>query len=1207
MNAASAPAGSPWFRRLRNASLIVVALVAAYALLGFFAVPWYVKSKVEALAPSELGRSATLGKVEFNPFTFRARLSDFSLADREQGHALLRFELLDIDMSTATVWKWAPVFDAVRLVRPKLDLARNADGSYNIGDLVERWRAQPKGPTPGFSINNIEIEDGTLALDDRQLRRSTAVTNLDIGIPFLSSLPYDAKIRVTPRLDGAIDGAPFKLAGNLTTPFADIEEATIELNLDALALPRYVAYVPLPQGMKLTAGALTTRLTFAFVTEGGAPKSLTLDGTARLDGLAIARGDNSPLAVAKSIEMAIEKLDVLGHTIALKRVALDAPEADLRRFPDGALELDRLLGAAANPGNAGGPPNRPADAASPPWKFAIADIHVANGVLHVADESVTPAFRVNLSGVTVDAKKIASSGEGTVDVAFDSNTGAHFAVHGDLDLAGKAARGHFSLTTFHLDLLFPYYADALNLDVRKGTMDLAADFAVAASTDPMQLTLAQGAATLADLDMTVRGESETLWRIPRVDLSGVAFDLAKRNVTIDRAESQRPAFRLVRQEDGTINFARLVRTSAATGTPTAPAAAPTAAAEPGWALLVRKLQFEHIAADFEDRAVKPPVKLRLADARIAVDNYSNAHAAKGIINFATRIGPAGQLQFNGGFTTNPVSVDWRINASGVDLVPLRPYFEAQTHVIVTGGAVGAKGRLTYGAVGNAAASATYAGDVSISDFGSLDRPTSQELLRWKALTLTGVDVKSEPLKIALGAIALDQFYARIIVNPDATLNLQRLFAPESVATETAAPAPSTTAAGVTSTEVSSTAGDKELPVSIGRIEVAHGEVQFSDFFVKPNYSAHLTDVAGSVSALSATQAGDVRLEARVENTAPVEIHGTVNPFARALTLDLTASARDVDLPPLTPYSAKYAGYGIQKGKLSLEVHYKIDNRKLAASNKLVLDQLTFGEHVDSPTATKLPILLAVALLKDRNGVINLDLPISGSLDDPKFSIGAVIVQIIVNLITKIVTAPFAVLGAIIGGPHSEQLAYVEFAPGHAELSADSETKLRSLAKALADRPALKLDATGRAIPDVDRDGLKRVTLDRAMRIQKQKFLVAQGESAPAIDTLKIEAAEYPKYLALVYRDADIPDKPRNVIGVAKDVPPAEMEAMLLASYRTDEEALRSLANRRALAVKEWFIGPGAIASERVFVVASKLSDDGISDKGASTRVDFSIR
>ena len=390
--------------------------------------------------------------------------------------------------------------------------------------------------------------------------------------------------------------------------------------------------------------------------------------------------------------------------------------------------------------------------------------------------------------------------------------------------------------------------------------------------------------------------------------------------------------------------------------------------------------------------------------------------------------------------------------------------------------------------------------------------------------------------------------------------------------------------------------------------LSDGEVQFSDFFVKPNYSAHLTEVAGNVSALSATQAGDVDLAAHVEGTAPVEIRGTVNPFARDLTLDLTAKANDIDLPPLTPYSTKYAGYGIQKGKLSLEVHYRIDNRKLAATNKLVLDQLTFGERVESPTATKLPVLLAVALLKDRNGVIHLDLPIEGTLDDPKFSVWGVIVQIIVNLVTKAATAPFALLGALCGRRRRAALAYVEFAPGHADVSAVAETKLRSLAKALADRPGLKLDAAGRAAPDIDRDGLRRAALDHAMRAQKQKTLAAQGESAPSQDALTIDAAEYPEYLAAVYREANLKDKPRNVLGLAKDIPPAEMEALLLASYGADDEALRTLANQRAQSVKEWFVvDQGGVAPERVFVVAAKVSGEGIQDKGALTRVDFSLR
>ncbi len=575
----------------------------------------------------------------------------------------------------------------MRVVRPKVDLARNADGSYNVGDLIERWRAQPAGPTTAFSINNIEIEDGTLALDDRQLRRSTAVTNLGIGIPFLSSLPYDAKIRVTPRLDGAIDGAQFKLAGNSSTPFADIEEATLELNLDALALPRYMAYAPLPAGMKLTAGALTTRLTFAFVTEKGTPKSLTLDGTARLDGPTIARSDNSRLAAAKSVDVAIEKLDVLGRSVALRRISLDAPEVDLHRFADGALELDRLLGTPASPGNPPAGAAKTADAASPPWKFAIADVHIANGILHIADEGVAPALRVDLSSVALDAKKIGSSGEGTTDVAFDSNTGAHFAAHSDVDLAGKSASGHFSLTTFHLDLLFPYYAETVNLDVRKGTIDLAGDFAVAAAANPLQLTLTKGAATLADLEMAVRGETDPLWRIPRVDLSGVAFDLAKRNITIDRAESQRPAFRLVRQEDGDINFGFLIGTQR-----DGDQLAREADSDAEWALLVRRLSsssaLQQLGRPSCNRRSSSScrcayLRRQRATPRATRERYSFRHAG----------GHRHQVQFNGEIPANPVSVDWRVDASGLDLVQLRPYFEARTMSIVASGAVGAKGHL----------------------------------------------------------------------------------------------------------------------------------------------------------------------------------------------------------------------------------------------------------------------------------------------------------------------------------------------------------------------------------------------------------------------------------------------------------------------------------------------------------------------------------
>ena len=1224
MNADTASASSPWPRRFRRAAIALAGLVALLAILGFFVVPSIVKSKLESYVASATGRKATLGKVEFNPFNLRGKLSDFTLLHRESDQALFHFDALDIDVSAASLWRLAPVFDALRLTRPTIAYVRNADGTYDIQDLIDALFKPSDAPTPQFSFNNIEIDGGAVSLDDRLHRRKVALANLAIGIPFLSSLPHDAEIRVNPNFEGTLDGARFALKGSTSSPFGDRKEASVDIEFDALPLSGYVQYVPLPQGLKLADGALSTRLKLAFVSEKGEPRTAILSGTARVDRLAVARSDGSPLIGARSINVTLGKLDPLARAVALAKVAIEAPDVDVRRGADGIFEFGRLW--APDAGAVGSASTAPAArAGAAPWTYAVADLDVAGGTVRVADEGASPAFRVALSNVKVVAKRIASAGDaGTVELEFDAESGAHYGATGDLDLAKGAARGHFALTKLRLASLYPYYASAVNLDVQRGELDLAGDFDAAWTGDPPQLTLAQGKGTIADLDLAVRGEREPLWRVSHGDLEGIAFDLAKRSITIDRIEARPVSLRIGRQPDGLVNFQRLLRASDAAGAP--PASAPATAAQGGneWSVVVKKLAFERMTASFEDQVPRPSVKLQIPEARIVLENFSNVRGAKGTVDFSARIGSSGRAHAVGMLATRPFAIDWKIDVDGVDALPLKPYFEVQTNVILTSGAVSAKGRVTAGAL-PAGTSAGFSGDVTIRDFGALDRPTAQELMRWKTLTLTGINVTETPPKVALGVIGVDQFFARLIVNSDATLNLQRLLAPPT--TQSVA-APASTAASTTSSTTASkpastpasmppsssaptaapagATGSQETAMSIGDIKVSNGEVQFSDFYIKPNYSAHLTQVAGTVSALSATQAGNVQFAARVENLAPVEIRGTLNPFARELSLDLTAKASGIDLPPLTSYSGKYAGYGITKGALSFEVHYKIDKRRLTASNQLVLDQLTFGEHVDSPSATKLPILLAVALLKDGNGTIRLDLPIQGSLDDPEFSVWGVVVQIIVNLITKAVTAPFALLGAIVGG-HGEELAFVEFAPGRADITPSAEEKLQTLAKALSDRPALKLDVGGRAPADVDRDGLKRAALDRALRAQKQKALVGKGESAPSLDSLTIDAAEYPTYLTAVYDDTKLPDKPRNAIGFAKEIPPADMESLLLASYGVDDESLRALANRRATAVKEWFAAKGGIASERMFVVAPKLTADGIQDKGAPTRVDFAIR
>ncbi len=291
---------------------------------------------------------------------------------------------------------------------------------------------------------------------------------------------------------------------------------------------------------------------------------------------------------------------------------------------------------------------------------------------------------------------------------------------------------------------------------------------------------------------------------------------------------------------------------------------------------------------------------------------------------------------------------------------------------------------------------------------------------------------------------------------------------------------------------------------MGPIAVVGGRVNYNDRFVKPNYNANLSELSGRLAAFSSEapapgqppQLAELMLRGRVEGTATLEINGKVNPLARPLALDLQAKVRDLELPPLSPYAIKYSGYGIERGKMSVDLAYVVQpSGELTASNKIVLNQLVFGEKVEGSTAS-LPVKLAVALLADRHGVIDLDLPVSGSINDPQFSLGGVIWKAIANLIVKAVTAPFALLASALGGGGAE-LSRVEFAPGVATLDASAREGLDKIATALAERPALTLTVTGESRLDRERDAWKKERLAQVVRAEKRRQAIAGGASAQA--------------------------------------------------------------------------------------------------------------
>jgi hypothetical protein len=348
----------------------------------------------------------------------------------------------------------------------------------------------------------------------------------------------------------------------------------------------------------------------------------------------------------------------------------------------------------------------------------------------------------------------------------------------------------------------------------------------------------------------------------------------------------------------------------------------------------------------------------------------------------------------------------------------------------------------------------------------------------------------------------------------------------------------------------------------------------------------------------------MELRTKLNDYAPLEIIGKINPLKQDLYVDLKVRFKDMDLSPATPYSGKYAGYTIQKGKLSFDLKYLIDKRKLDSQNVIFLDQFNFGDKVESPHATKLPVKLAIALLKDRKGEIKLNIPVSGSLDDPKFSVWGIIFKIILNLIAKAATSPFALLGAVFGG--GEELSYLDFDYGIATIEEANKKKIETLVKALSDRPALKLEIEGHVDPERDREGLNQLFFQRKLKAQKLKEIVKKGAPAVPVDEVKIEPKEYEKYLKMAYKEEKF-SKPRNILGIAKDLPVPEMEKLILTHIETKESDLRLLASQRAMSVKDAILKTGKVESERIFILEPKSLSPEKKEKLKDSRVDFKLK
>lgn len=957
------------------------------------------------------------------------------------------------------------------------------------------------------------------------------------------------------------------------------------------------------------------------------------------------------------------RIDIGALEIDAPRVAVvrraDEPrffEAVLRALPgQAAAAAPRAAPSAGSPSpGASAAPAMPApssaaptpSAAASPLRWSVGEVVLRDGRVDLRDERFSPQpLALRLESLALKLGRLSSEPASTpFELGFAADGGGRFDAHGSVRPQPLAVDAEVTIDAVPLRRWWWIAAPEVQADLVDGVFGLKTRVRLDDEGAGPALRLSELSAHLSSLALRQRWNGRELLTLPSVKLAGSSVDVPARRIALGSLELAGGSVVLLRDRDGQLNLARAFAPApgpAATPAKAVPATAPSAqaaasrppatkaarqgatrpssrvaakaapmpaaGAAPPWRVSLERFALSGASARFRQagagaRGTAASSEASLRDLSLRLDGLSDEPGRRARLALRARVGDAGRLEAAGTLGLAPVAAQLRIDARAIGLLPARPFVAERLRMDLTAGALSARGDLALELPSGAQPRVAWKGDLHVADFNALTA-AGEELLRWRSLSVDGVDATVAPLSVTIAQVALADFYSRLIINPQGRFNLQELATDDETESSpagapTVAPAAASDPPAAPPGARPGAAPKAALPVRVGRISLVNGNIDFTDRFIRPNYSANLTGMTGSVSAIGPDTPGELVLRGRIDNAGSVEIAGTINPFAPTLQLDLRAQARDIDLPRTTPYAVKYLGYGIEKGKLSVRLQYRIVGRQLEADNEITLDQLTFGERIDSPTATQLPVLFAVSLLKDRHGVIDVKLPISGSLDDPQFSISGLVLRIVFNLIAKAVAAPFSLLANLFGGGDGE-ISQIDFEAGRAVLGEAAGERLATLARALADRPALRLDLAGRTDPATDEAALRRLGFERRLKTAKLRLAGAPVPAA-GLDAVGVDEAERPRLLLAAWRAGAFP-KPRDDQGRVREQPPEVMERMLLDDITIDGSALLALADARAQAAKEWLIGRG-IDGERLFVVAPKMGGD-----GAAARVDLTLR
>ncbi|WP_010174350.1 DUF748 domain-containing protein [Pseudomonas sp. PAMC 25886] len=869
------------------------------------------------------------------------------------------------------------------------------------------------------------------------------------------------------------------------------------------------------------------------------------------------------------------------RALHLADVQLDKPKTELLFDKSGQLNLAQLFKLPASEPT-------PTDPNAKPFPLRIDNIKLAGGYVHFQDLRPSEPIEFLYDKLDFELKNLSTLPEDNADMTLVAAgpEGGQIDWTGNFSLIPIASEGKLKVTDGKMKVWWPYVRDAVPLVLEDGVLNFSTDYKLSLAKET-ELNLTNVALSVAPFAIKAP-DGRPLARLEKLDVSETTVDLAKQQVIVGKIRSNKLETWAALEADGQLDWQKLFasqpskpaaapETAAAPATADSPKPAPAAPSKP-WQVLLNDVQLRNYQVHLADRSAKPAVALEVGPLNLDLQDFDSLNQSPFTLKLDTGVGKQGKLQATGQINLSPVSAKLKVDTKDIDLRVAQSYISPFIRLELRSGMLGSNLDVNLKSTEPLAFQVT--GRAQVDQLHTLDTLKTRDFLKWQRLVLEGVNYQHGD-SLSIDKVNLLQPYVRFMINDDRTTNIDDLLIPQ--------PANS----GSKSAAKPAAGKEKPLGIRVGQIAINDGSANFADFSLTPNFATAIQQLNGQIGTIDSRQAkpASVDVKGKVDRYAPVTIKGSVNPFDPMAALDIATSFKRVELTTLTPYSGKFAGFRIRKGRLNLDLHYVITKGQLKAENKVVVEQLQLGEKVDSADAVDLPIRLAIALLKDSDGKISIELPVTGDLNNPQFSVMPIVWQTLRNLVVRAATAPFKFIGGLISGGGAQDLGNVSFAAGSSELSKDSESALDSLAKALKERPALRLEIEGTAAASSDGPLLAAQRLEREYQYNYYKILQRRGDKVPAqASLLEVPEKEKAPLLEGIYRTRLKLQPPPEWKDLGSDERTAKLRDGVIKFWSGSDVLLRQLGQDRASAIKDYLVDKGQLEDDRVYFIDANLGE-----------------